>query len=163
MEPTTGKRKRSGASRLLAHLLAPLFGVLALIYLANPTFGLFELLPDNLPVVGNLDEAGAVLLLTNVLAWYGFNTGARGSNLGQAGRAGNARLLPRLLLPLAGALALLYLANPTLGFFELLPDNLPLVGNLDEGAAVLLLTNVLAWYGHDLNRLGKYLRNYRCA
>ena len=86
MEPTTGKRKRSRASNLLAHLLAPLFGVLALIYLANPTFGLFELLPDNLPVVGNLDEAGAVLLLTNVLAWYGFNTGARGSNLGKAGR-----------------------------------------------------------------------------
>ena len=159
MEPQTGKRKRTGASRLLAHLLAPLFGVLALIYLANPTFGLFELLPDNLPVVGNLDEAGAVLLLTNVLTWYGFNPGARGSNLGQAGRAGNARLLPRLLLPLAGALALLYLANPAAGFFELLPDNLPLVGNLDEGAAVLLLTNVLAWYGHDLNRLGQYLRD----
>ena len=158
MEPTTGKRKRSRASNLLAHLLAPLFGMLALIYLINPTFGLFELLPDNLPVVGNLDEAGAVLLLTNVLTWYGFNPGARGSTLGQAGRAGNARLLPRLLLPLAGALALLYLANPTAGFFELLPDNLPLVGNLDEGAAVLLLTNVLAWYGHDLNRLGQYLR-----
>ncbi len=159
MEPTSGKRKRSGASRLLAHLLAPLFGVLALIYLINPTFGLFELLPDNLPLVGNLDEAGAVLLLTNVLAWYGFNPGVRGSKLGQAGRAGKARLLPRLLLPLAGALALLYLANPTAGFFELLPDNLPLVGNLDEGAAVLLLTNVLAWYGHDLNRLGKFLRD----
>ena len=132
-------------------------------YLVNPTAGFFELLPDNLPLLGNLDEAGAVLLLTNVLTWYGFNPGARGSKLGQAQRAGNARLLPRLLLPLAGALALLYLANPAAGFFELLPDNLPLVGNLDEGAAVLLLTNVLAWYGHDLNRLGKYLRNYRCA
>ena len=163
MEPQTDKRKRSGASRLLAHLLAPLFGVLALLYLVNPTAGFFELLPDNLPLLGNLDEAGAVLLLTNVLTWYGFNPGARGSKLGQAQRAGNARLLPRLLLPLAGALALLYLANPAAGFFELLPDNLPLVGNLDEGAAVLLLTNVLAWYGHDLNRLGKYLRNYRCA
>ncbi len=158
MEPTTGKRKRSRASNLLAHLLAPLFGALALLYLVNPTAGFFELLPDNLPLLGNLDEAGAVLLLTNVLTWYGFNPGARGSKLGQAQRAGNARLLPRLLLPLAGALALLYLANPTAGFFELLPDNLPLVGNLDEGAAVLLLTNVLAWYGHDLNRLGQYLR-----
>ena len=159
MEPQTGKRKRSGASRLLAHLLAPLFGVLALLYLVNPTAGFFELLPDNLPLLGNLDEAGAVLLLTNVLTWYGFNPGARGSKLGQAQRAGNARLLPRLLLPLAGALALLYLANPAAGFFELLPDNLPLVGNLDEGAAVLLLTNVLAWYGHDLNRLGEFLRD----
>ena len=36
----------------------------------------------------------------------------------------------------------IYLLNPTLGFFELLPDNLPVVGNLDEGVAFMLL-----WYG----------------
>jgi hypothetical protein len=36
------------------------------IYLLNPTLGIFELLPDTLPIVGNLDEAGAFLLL-----WYG--------------------------------------------------------------------------------------------
>ncbi len=35
------------------------FGIVALVsacYLFNPDFGVFELLPDNLPVVGNLDE-----------------------------------------------------------------------------------------------------------
>ena len=32
------------------------------LYLLNPGFGVFELLPDNLPGVGNLDEGGAVLL-----------------------------------------------------------------------------------------------------
>jgi hypothetical protein len=36
------------------------------IYLLNPTAGLIELLPDNLPLVGNLDEAGAFMLV-----WYG--------------------------------------------------------------------------------------------
>jgi hypothetical protein len=33
------------------------------IYILNPTLGLFELLPDNAPGVGNLDEAGAAALL----------------------------------------------------------------------------------------------------
>ena len=29
---------------------------LGLLYLINPTMGLIELLPDNLPIVGNLDD-----------------------------------------------------------------------------------------------------------
>ena len=29
------------------------------LYLLNPTAGLLELIPDNAPLVGNLDEAGA--------------------------------------------------------------------------------------------------------
>jgi uncharacterized membrane protein YkvA (DUF1232 family) len=29
-------------------------------YIANPGAGVFELIPDNLPVIGNLDEAAAV-------------------------------------------------------------------------------------------------------
>jgi uncharacterized membrane protein YkvA (DUF1232 family) len=36
-------------------------------------------------------------------------------------------------------LCVLYLLNPGLGFLELLPDNLPIVGNLDEGAAASAL------------------------
>lgn len=36
---------------------------------------------------------------------------------------------------IVGGLCLLYLINPTLGVFELIPDNLPLIGNLDEVAA----------------------------
>jgi hypothetical protein len=42
-----------------------------------------------------------------------------------------------------GALCVLYLFNPTWGFFELLPDNLPIVGNLDEAAAVAAIMTVL--------------------
>jgi uncharacterized membrane protein YkvA (DUF1232 family) len=33
------------------------------LYLVNPGAGVFELLPDNLPGIGNLDEASATLLL----------------------------------------------------------------------------------------------------
>ena len=36
-------------------------------------------------------------------------------------------------------IGLIYILNPTLGVFELLPDNLPFVGNLDEGVAFLML------------------------
>jgi uncharacterized membrane protein YkvA (DUF1232 family) len=34
------------------------------VYLLNPGWGVFELLPDNLPIVGNIDEgaAGALIL-----------------------------------------------------------------------------------------------------
>jgi uncharacterized membrane protein YkvA (DUF1232 family) len=41
---------------------------------------------------------------------------------------------------LAGAaVSVLYLLNPGAGVVELLPDNLPLVGNLDEAAFIGLL------------------------
>ena len=37
--------------------------LLGLLYVLNPGAGVLELLPDNLPGVGNLDEAGAVALV----------------------------------------------------------------------------------------------------
>jgi uncharacterized membrane protein YkvA (DUF1232 family) len=48
-----------------------------------------------------------------------------------------------------GLLAVLYLLNPGAGIFEIIPDNLPLVGNLDEAAAVALLL-CLRYYGIEL-------------
>lgn len=51
-----------------------------------------------------------------------------------------------------GVVAFLYLVNPTMGIFELLPDTLPIVGNIDEAAMTLLLVNVLGYYGINLNR-----------
>ncbi len=52
------------------------------------------------------------------------------------------RGMPVWLVYLAAILGTIYLLNPTAGFIEFLPDNLPVVGNLDEGAAMLLI-----WYG----------------
>jgi uncharacterized membrane protein YkvA (DUF1232 family) len=37
--------------------------VLGLLYLINPGAGVIELIPDNIPGIGNLDEAGATALL----------------------------------------------------------------------------------------------------
>lgn len=46
---------------------------------------------------------------------------------------------PRWLVLGLGLLGLVYVLNPTLGIFELIPDNLPLIGNLDEGLAYFLI------------------------
>lgn len=48
------------------------------------------------------------------------------------------------------AVGTIYLINPTAGFFELLPDNLPLVGNLDEAAAVFIIFAAMRYLGMRL-------------
>ena len=40
-------------------------------YMINPTAGIFELLPDNLPVVGNLDEAAVVFIMLGAMRYLG--------------------------------------------------------------------------------------------
>jgi hypothetical protein len=63
------------------------------------------------------------------------------------------RLFKEMFVILAGVLAFIYMVNPTAGFIEFLPDNLPFVGNIDEGTAALILISVLRYYGLDLSRL----------
>ena len=46
-------------------------GLLAVIYLINPTAGIIELIPDNIPLIGNLDEAGATILLISAFRYFG--------------------------------------------------------------------------------------------
>jgi hypothetical protein len=43
----------------LVYALAVLGGI----YLLNPSFGVLEFIPDNLPIVGNLDEGASVILI----------------------------------------------------------------------------------------------------
>ncbi len=50
---------------------------------------------------------------------------------------------PKWLVYLLGAIGVVYLINPTAGLIELLPDNLPFIGNLDEGVATLLVISGL--------------------
>jgi len=45
-------------------------GVLAVIYMLNPGFGFIEFLPDNLPIIGNLDEGGATMAIWYALVEY---------------------------------------------------------------------------------------------
>ncbi len=47
------------------------FGLIAILYLLNIGAGIIELIPDNIPLVGNLDEAGAVTLLLICLRYFG--------------------------------------------------------------------------------------------
>ena len=66
----------------MKNLLVALLGMLAFIYLINPTFGVFEFLPDNLPMVGNIDEATATMVLLGALRYFGYDL----TNLFKSGR-----------------------------------------------------------------------------
>lgn len=50
-------------NRTMKLVMAALAMVAGVIYLLNPGAGVFELIPDNLPLIGNFDEAAAVALL----------------------------------------------------------------------------------------------------
>jgi len=43
--------------------------VISIVYLLNPTAGLFELLPDNIPLLGNIDETLAFYLLFSSISY----------------------------------------------------------------------------------------------
>jgi uncharacterized membrane protein YkvA (DUF1232 family) len=58
--------------------------------------------------------------------------------------------MKKLLIAIIGILSGLYLVNPGFGIFELIPDAIPFVGNLDEGAAAFLLLSSLAYFGIDV-------------
>ncbi|MFM2309570.1 MAG: hypothetical protein RLY87_1692 [Chloroflexota bacterium] len=52
--------------------------------------------------------------------------------------------LPILLVSIL--FSVIYIINPTAGFLEFIPDNLPLIGNLDEaGATALLIWAINEW------------------
>ncbi len=58
--------------------------------------------------------------------------------------------MKKLLVALAGLASLVYLINPTAGILELIPDNMPIIGNLDEATAAAVLLAALRYYGVDL-------------
>ncbi len=53
--------------------IAALIGIgLSVLFLANPTFGLIEI-PDNFPIVGNIDEVVATTILVSCLSRFGIH------------------------------------------------------------------------------------------
>ena len=50
-----------------------------------------------------------------------------------------------------GVFSIFYLLNPGAGVFEVIPDNIPLIGNIDEAAAAALLLACLRYFGYDLS------------
>lgn len=53
--------------------LVVLSGILAGIYLLNPTAGIVEFISDFIPIVGNLDEAGAMTIVIASLSYFGID------------------------------------------------------------------------------------------
>jgi hypothetical protein len=59
----------------------------------------------------------------------------------------------KLFAAITGVISLIYLINPSAGILELIPDNIPLLGNLDEAAATALLLSSLRYFGADFTNL----------
>ena len=64
--PPGETHKASG--KPIGHIL---LAVVCVLYLLNPTSG-FDLIPDTLPIVGNLDEVGVMYLLLTALSELGW-------------------------------------------------------------------------------------------
>ncbi len=58
-----------------------------------------------------------------------------------------------IFVALVGIFSFVYLINPTAGFIEFLPDNLPFIGNLDEATATAFLLSALGYFGIDVSRI----------
>lgn len=54
------------------------------------------------------------------------------------------------LILVSGIISFIYLINPGAGILELIPDGFPVIGNLDEAAAVAVLLACLRHFGLDL-------------
>jgi uncharacterized membrane protein YkvA (DUF1232 family) len=54
------------------------------------------------------------------------------------------KALPSWLIYIRAFVGIVYLLNPTAGVIELIPDNIPIIGHLDEAAAAFLV-----WQGID--------------
>ncbi len=64
--------------KVLAHSTMFSLGVLCVLYLLNILFGFGEFIPDNIPIVGNLDEVGITTILLGVMAYFGLDTSSVG-------------------------------------------------------------------------------------
>jgi len=63
------------------------------------------------------------------------------------------------IVVIVGVLSALYIINPGAGIFEFIPDNIPIIGNLDEATAVILLLASLRHFGIDFGNVFKNKKN----
>lgn len=61
-------------------------------------------------------------------------------------------MIKNIIVACLGIISLLYLLNISLGILEFIPDNIPFVGNLDEGGAAALFLMCLRYFGLDLTK-----------
>ena len=70
-------------------------------------------------------------------------------------RTNRGNMLKTIGIIILGILSLFYILNPGAGIFELIPDNIPFLGNLDEATAVIILLACLRYLGIDLGNIFK--------
>ncbi len=58
---------------MIRHIAVACTGIFSLLFLLNIGVGLIELIPDNVPFIGNLDEGGAVVIILMCLRYFGFD------------------------------------------------------------------------------------------
>ena len=58
---------------MVKNIIVFLIGIVSFLYLLNPGLGFFEFIPDNMPFIGNLDEATAMFLLLSSLGFFGID------------------------------------------------------------------------------------------
>jgi len=64
------------------------------------------------------------------------------------------------MVAIAAFISFVYLINPGAGFLEIIPDNFPIIGNLDEAAACAIILAAFRYYGIDLTSFfGKGVRD----
>lgn len=60
-----------------------------------------------------------------------------------------------LVVMIIMVISVIYLINPGAGIIEIIPDVVPLIGNLDEGIATALLLSGLSYFGYNFTDLFK--------
>lgn len=60
--------------------------------------------------------------------------------------------MKKIFLIFAAMLCVIYLVNPGAGFIELIPDNVPFFGNIDEVTVTVLLLKILKELGLNFFR-----------
>ena len=61
--------------------------------------------------------------------------------------------MKNIIIACMGIISALYLCNIGVGLIEIIPDNVPFIGNLDEASAVVLLLMCLRYFGIDLTKI----------
>lgn len=64
-------------------------------------------------------------------------------------------MIKTVVVIILGILSMLYILNPGAGIFELIPDNIPFLGNLDEATAVMVFLACLRYFGIDIGNIFK--------
>ena len=60
----------------LTTVIVGVLGLFSAVFLLNPGFGALFEIPDNIPIIGNLDEAAAAAILISCLAYFGVDIGS---------------------------------------------------------------------------------------